>query len=111
MTLYVIVQDRPYGTMLYEMAGDKLGWNNPKKPMLQLHPDPRWVALALMVARELGDHTTERHLRRIVEDTMEPRFFGEDMDRFAWWFHLGEKWPRGQLSTLARPSRIRAAVV
>lgn len=100
VTLYVIVQDRPYGTMLYEMAVDKLGWNNPKKPMLQLHPDPRWVALAMMVARELGDHTTERHLRRIAESTMEPRFFGEDMDRFAWWFHLGEKWPRGQLSTL-----------
>jgi hypothetical protein len=100
ITPYVVPQDRAFGTLLYEMAVQKLGWNDPRKPLLQLHPDPRWTTVGLMMARELGDVTTETRLRALAEDTFEPRFFGEDGDRFAWWFNLGEEWPRGQLSSL-----------
>ncbi|MGQ0698641.1 MAG: linalool dehydratase/isomerase domain-containing protein [Panacagrimonas sp.] len=100
ITQYVYPQDKAFGTQLYEMAMRKLGWNDPKKPLLQLHPDPRWATLGLLMAREVGDSVTEDRLRKLAEETFEPKFFGAENDRFAWWFKLGGEWPRGQLSSL-----------
>ena len=100
ITLYVLPRDRAFATMLYEMAVNKLGWNAPTKPLLQLHPDPRWLTLGIITARELGDDVTETRLRKVAENTFEPRFFGPDGDHFGWWFNFGEDWPRGQLSSL-----------
>jgi len=100
VTLYVLPQNRAFGTELYEMAVRKLGWNDPSKPLLQLHPDPRWLALGILTARELGDTVTEAHLRQQAEASFEPKFFGPDDDCFGWWFNFGESWPRGQLSSL-----------
>ncbi len=100
IVLYVLPQNRAFGTQLYEMAVRKLGWNDPKKPVLQLHPDPRFLALGIMMARELGDTVTEVRLRQLAEASFEPKFFGPDGDRFGWWFKFGEPWPRGQLSSL-----------
>ena len=100
IALYVLPQNRAFGTQLYEMAVRKLGWNDPKKPLLQLHPDPRWLALGIMMARELGDTVTEVRLRQLAEAAFEPKFFGPDGDRFGWWFKFREDWPRGQLSSL-----------
>lgn len=100
ITLYVLPRDRAFATMLYEMAVNKLGWNAPSKPLLQLHPDPRWLTLGIITARELGDDVTEARLRQAAESTFEPRFFGPDGDHFGWWFNFGEDWPRGQLSSL-----------
>ena len=96
----MLPQNRAFGTQLYEMAVRKLGWNDPKKPLLQLHSDPRWLALGIMLARELGDSVTEVRLRQLAEAAFEPKFFGPDGDRFGWWFKFGEDWPRGQLSSL-----------
>jgi hypothetical protein len=48
----------------------------------------------------VGDSRTEQRLREVAERTFEPRWFGEDGDRFGWWFHLGEEYPRGQLCSL-----------
>ena len=106
ITPYVVPQDRAFGTLLYEMAVHKLGWNNLKAPLLQLHPDPRWLTIALMMARELGDVTTETRLRKLAEDAFEPKFFGAEGGSFAWWFNLGEDWPRGQLSSLMMLSEL-----
>lgn len=100
IALYVLPQNRAFGTQLYDMAVRKLGWNDPKKPLLQLHPDPRWLALGIMMARELGDTLTEVRLRQLAEIEFDPRFFGPDGDRFGWWFRFSEDWPRGQLSSL-----------
>lgn len=100
ITLYILPQNRVFGTELYEMAVRKLGWNDPGKPLLQLHPDPRWLALGIITARELGDSVTEARLRQQAEATFEPKFFGPDDDCFGWWFRFGEPWPRGQLSSL-----------
>ena len=100
ITLYVLPHNRQFASDLYEMAMRKLGWNDPRKPLLQLHPDPRWLALAIITARELGDTATEAHLRHHAEATFEPKFFGPDDDCFGWWFRFGEPWPRGQLSSL-----------
>jgi hypothetical protein len=100
ITLYVLPQDRVFATQLYEMAVRKLGWNDPKKALLELHPDPRWLTLGIITARELGDTLTEAHLRQLAEANYEPKFFGPDGDHFGWWFNFDESWPRGQLSSL-----------
>ncbi|HJP36195.1 MAG: hypothetical protein QF609_03470 [Gammaproteobacteria bacterium] len=100
ITLYVLPRSRELGTKLYEMAVNKLGWNAPDKALLQLHPDPRWLTLGIITAREVGDSATESRLRQVAEADFEPKFFGPDGDHFGWWFGFGEEWPRGQLSSL-----------
>ena len=79
---YVVPPDRAFGTLLYEIAVHKIGWNNPRKPLLQLHPDPRGLTLALMRAREFGDATTVTRLRKLTEDSFEPKFFGAEGGSF-----------------------------
>ena len=100
ITLYVLPRSRELGIKLYEMAVNKLGWNAPEKALLQLHPDPRWLTLGIITAREVGDSATEARLRQVAEADFEPKFFGPDGDHFGWWFGFGEDWPRGQLSSL-----------
>ena len=105
-TPYVLPQDKEFATLLYESSVRTLGWDDPSKPLLQLHPDPRFAGIALLLARELGDTTTEERLRSLVEREFEPRFFGDDDDRFGWWFNTGEEWPRGQLANLMMLSEL-----
>lgn len=38
------------------------GWSHPQKPVLPL-PDPRFLLVGLLIARELGDDVTEKRLR------------------------------------------------
>jgi hypothetical protein len=53
---------------------------------------------ALWMAREIGDTTTWERLRAVSESQFEPRYFGKDNSRFAYWLDRGESWPRGQLN-------------
>lgn len=99
VSLYMLPQNRAFASFLYEAAVHTLGWNNPRVPIAQLS-DPRLLLIGLIVARELGDHTTASRLAMYAENNFEPAFFGDDNDRFGWWFGLGENWPRGQLSSL-----------
>jgi hypothetical protein len=100
ITFHVAPQDQEFGALLYQSSVRTLGWDDPKKPLLQLHPDPRFAAIALLMAREMGDTTTEDRLRSLAEREFEPRFFGDNEDQFGWWFNTGEEWPRGQLAAL-----------
>ena len=52
------------------------------------------------MAHELGDDVTEARLRAHVEEHCEPRFFGDENDRFGFFFGWGEQYPRGQQSAL-----------
>jgi len=45
----------------------------------------------------VGDHTTEKRLREIAEREFEPRVFGDEQDRFGWWFGRKEPYPRPAL--------------
>ena len=74
--------------------------------LLQAFDDPRWLLMVLMLAREVGDSTTERRLKAIAEQEFGPDFFAEDEDRFAWRFGLDEPHPRGQLNGLLILSEI-----
>jgi hypothetical protein len=100
VTPYVLPQNREFGQFLYEQSVDMLGWNDPKKRVFNLVKDPRFLSVGQLVARELGDHTTEKRLREHAEREFEPRVFGEENDRFGWWFGRKEPYPRGQLSAL-----------
>ena len=59
----------------------------------------------LMLAREVGDATTERRLKAFAEKEWGPYFY-TDGDRFAWSFGLDEDHPRGQLNSLLILSEI-----
>lgn len=108
VSLYMLPQNRTFASFLYEAAVHTLGWNNPRKPIVAL-PDPRLMLIGLIVARELGDHTTASRLGDYAENNFQPLFFGDDNDRFGWWFGLGENWPRGQLSSLMMMNEIGSA--
>jgi len=106
VTPYVYPQDRQFGALLYETSVRQLGWNDPAKPLIEFHPDPRFALIALLLAREVGDRTTEDRIRARAEAAYEPRRFGENDDFFGWFFNNGEDWPRGQLAALAMTAEI-----
>lgn len=54
------------------------------------------VMLALAI--ELGDSQVEARMRDLLEPISEPRSFNDGC--FGYFYHLPEKWPRGQLSAL-----------
>jgi Linalool dehydratase/isomerase len=105
-TPYMYPADREFVGQLYEMAMRQLGWSDPRKPIVRLLPDPRPIGRALFLAREFGDQITEARLREIVEDEFEPRMFGDERDRFGYWFGLDTPWPRGQLTGVLMMSQV-----
>jgi hypothetical protein len=52
----------------------------------------------MAMAKSLGDHTVVARMSAAAERYSEPKWFGDDMDKFGWWFNNGEPWPRGQSS-------------
>jgi len=96
----VLFRSQQWGGWLYEQSVRMLGYSNPKARIFPLIPDPRMIAIALMFANEVGDDVTETRLREFVEENYEPRTFGEENDRFGWFFGWGERYPRGQHSAL-----------
>ena len=103
---YLYPQAPEFGVELYEAGIRAMRWNDPSKAIVQAFEDPRWLAMTLMLAREIGDHTTERRLRAIGEQEWGPDFFANDDDRFAWTFGLDDPHPRGQLNGLMILSEI-----
>ncbi len=103
---YLYPQAPEFGAELYEKGVDLLGWNGRTKSLVQPLDDPRWLTMVLMLAREMGDLTTEKRLTAVAEQEYGPNFFGEDEDRFAWKFGQNEAHPRGQLNSLLILSEI-----
>ena len=103
---YLYPQAPEFGLALYEAGVRDLGWNDTKKSLVQAFDDPRWLTMTLMLAREVGDVTTEKRLKAVAEKEYGPDFFADDEDRFAWTFGLDEPHPRGQLNGLLILSEI-----
>lgn len=99
-TPYVYPQRPDVGQRFYELAVRQLGWDKMGHEVVHLLDDPRLVSIGLLMAHELGDTTTETRLRDYAEEHFEPRFFGEESERFGWFFGFDESWPRGQQSAL-----------
>jgi hypothetical protein len=98
MAFYLLPQDRKLAEIMYHAAIDKIGWNNPSKPVRSL-PDPRQLLLGVVLSREFGDQTTHAHLSEFVEQHYEPAF-DKDTGEFGWGFQFDEPYPRGQLNAL-----------
>lgn len=101
---YVLPQDRALGEVLYRAGVASVGWDRRWLPVLNPGGEPRMLSLALLMAREFGDHTTTRRLTRRLRRFENGRFFdagkGDDEDEFGFFFRYGEPWPRGQESAL-----------
>ena len=95
---YLFPQDPQLGLALYESSMRQLGWSNPKIPVVQLADDPQLLSTALWMARDVGDIVTWERLRDVSERQFEPRYFGEDDTRFAFWLGENRPWPRGQIN-------------
>ena len=89
LAYYLLPQSPEIGTLLYEAAANAQGWRDPKR---EIRPSSQ----GLVLAKALGDHTAVARLSAAAERDNEPRWFGEDMDKFGWGFNLDEPWPRGQ---------------
>ena len=101
VTLPYIYPQRPdWGQWLYEQSVRQLGCSNPRARINQFVPDPRTTSIALLMAHEVGDDVTEARMRAYVEERSEPRTFGEEDDRFGFFFGWGAPYPRGQHSAL-----------
>ena len=102
---YMLPQAREFSLELYEAGIRDIGWNNRTQSLVQGFNDPRWLCMVLMLAREIGDATTEKRLKTLTEREWGPNFF-HDEDRFAWTFGLKEEYPRSQLNSLLILSEI-----
>ena len=102
VAFYAKPQDPHFAELLYRGAINFLGWDNPSVPITnEFMQDPRMFALGLTMSKEFDDQVTHERLRKYAEENFEPQFFGLNDSQFGFWFNLGEKWPRGQLSALA----------
>lgn len=86
-------QQRELATFLYEAAAEALGWRKQGATV-------RLSAQGLIMARELGDQTAVAQLKGTAERESNPRFFGASDEKFGWFFHLKEAYPRGQQSAM-----------
>ena len=86
---YLLPQSPELATQIYDAAANTFGWRDPRQ---EIRPSANGLAMA----KALGDHTAVSRLSAAAERYSEPKWFGDDMDKFGWWFNNGEPWPRGQ---------------
>jgi Linalool dehydratase/isomerase len=107
VSIYMLPQDRDLAEVLYRTAVDRIGWSDPTREVRTL-PDPRFLLLGLVLAREFDDEVTLARLSEYSVNHFEPTFFGEGLDNFGWYFGLPEPFPRGQLNGLIMMADIGA---
>jgi hypothetical protein len=102
--IYVLPQNRELAEIMYRSGVAAIGWDRRWLPVLNPGGEPRMLSLALLMAREFGDETTERRLDRKLRGLENGRFFagedGAEEEEFGFFFKYGEPWPRGQESAL-----------
>ncbi len=91
VAMHLLPQSPELATQIYDAAAESLGWRDPRREIAA-------NSAGLIMARALGDNTVIERLTAAAERQFEPRWFGDRMDRFGWWFNLDEPWPRGQQS-------------
>ena len=96
---YLMPQSPEIATQIYDALAHASGWRDPAR---EIQPN----ALGMVMAKALGDHSAVDRLSAAAERYSEPKWFGEDMDKFGWWFNYGEPWPRGQGSAQQMISEI-----
>ena len=85
---YLLPQSPEIATQIYDAIANANGFRDASR---EIRPNP----LAQVMAKALGDDMAFERLQSAAEQFSEPRFFGEDLDRFGWWSNRDEPWPRG----------------
>lgn len=85
---YLLPQSPEIATQIYEAVVNASGYRDPSR---DIRPSP----LVQVMAKALGDDVVFSRLQDAAEQYSEPKFFGENGDRFGWWSNLEEPWPRG----------------
>lgn len=93
---YMVPQDEALARELYLAAVTQAGWRDRTGPAVG--SVAMFSILGLLLAQEFGDTAVAEYLRKGIEEVAEPRHFGDS--EFGYFFHLGEQFPRGQLSAL-----------
>ncbi|MBL4573325.1 MAG: hypothetical protein JKY86_09660, partial [Gammaproteobacteria bacterium] len=96
---YLMPQSPEIATQIYEATANSLGWRDPRQ---EIRPS----ATGLAMAKALGDYTAVSRLSAAAERYSDPKWFGDDMDKFGWWFNNEDPWPRGQPSAQQMISEI-----
>ena len=91
LAFYLLPQSPELASQIYDAVANANGWRDRSR---EIAPS----AQGMVIAKALGDHEVAERLGSAAERASEPRWFGENMDRFGWWFNNGEPWPRGQAS-------------
>jgi len=94
---YALPQHPELAELFYRASLSATGWDDPAVPVA-VPSDPRGLVMTAMLANEFGDAVTHARLSDTLEQLAEPRYFGSESEHFGYWFHLGEPWPRGQMS-------------
>ncbi len=89
VAFYLLPQSPEIATQIYDALANAAGWRDPAR---DIQPNAQGMA----IARSLGDESVVARLQAAADQYSEPKWFGDDMDRFGWWFNNGEPWPRGQ---------------
>lgn len=89
VAFYLLPQSPEIATQIYDAMANASGWRDSSRAI-------RPSALGMAIAKSLGDYQVEERLRQAAEQYSDPKWFGEDMDKFGWWFNNNEPWPRGQ---------------
>lgn len=104
VAFYVLPQNRDMAEFLYRNAVASVGWDREGLPVTASSRLPRMLTIALLLAREFGDQTTENRLTGKLGSFENGRFFSSAgsaaKDEFGFFFEFGEEYPRGQESAL-----------
>jgi hypothetical protein len=93
LALYLGPQRRDVAERIFSWAARSFGWDDPERE-LGGPRDPRFTAVGIAIARELGDDAVYERLRAHAEAAFEPIW--NEAGEFHYGFGLGERVPRGQ---------------
>jgi hypothetical protein len=93
LALYLGPQRRDVAERVFRWAARSFGWDDPERE-LGGPRDPRFTAVGIAMARELGDDAVYTRLRAHAETAFEPTW--NQAGEFHYGFGLGERVPRGQ---------------
>ena len=100
MVQYLLPFDPDSARKIWRGFVERFVVNSPDGAFVQIVPrsgmeDVRATCLATWLAAEVGDEERHHSLLQWVDARYEPRF-DPDSGEYAYWFNLGEPYPRGQ---------------
>ena len=95
----VLPKNRELASIVYEASANAHGWRASNAQV-------RANANGLLLARECGESLVAERLAAAAERESEPKFFGDEREKFGWWFKQNEGCPRGQSSATVMVSQI-----